>query len=199
LLKRALKALGKSLLIVTGVGYGVFQALDALAGDSAQAPLAHGEPEELQNCGGQSEPVRDSAPRSDSSQVGSTAPIEANQPLHCETAPNLPSVPYCSDVTRPRLDGMEERLIRIEKGLEILTALLERAAPQTSGRTSEHPVTHAELNAAMEQLASRLDNDMERRFEVQNRSVQSLRTMIARTDELLERVIESIESTSLTA
>jgi hypothetical protein len=34
---------------------------------------------------------------------------------------------------------------------------------------------------------------------VQDRSVQSLRTMMARTDELLEQVIENIESLRITA
>jgi hypothetical protein len=133
LLRRATKALGKSLLILTGVGYGVAKALDLLAEES-----------------------RHDLP---------------------DPAPPPP------DTKLQRMESIEERLNRIEKDLT----------------QSENFVTRAEQNAAMEQLASRLEADIERRFEVQNRSVQSLRTMVARTDELLERVIESIESTSLTA
>ena len=134
MLRRAANALGKSLLILTGVGYGMVKALNLLAVESNAAPAS-----------------------------------PASPPL---------------DTTLHRLEGMEERLIRMEKDLEILVSPL---------------VTRAEQNEAMEQLARRLEADIERRFEVQNRSVQSLRTMVARTDELLEQVIESIESTSLTA
>jgi hypothetical protein len=51
----------------------------------------------------------------------------------------------------------------------------------------------------MEQLSGGLQTDIERRFEVQNRSVQSLRAMIIRTDELLEQVIEILESANVHA
>jgi hypothetical protein len=105
---------------------------------------------------------------------------------------------FGQETTLRRLHGMEEMLIRMEKGLEILLSPFERTSIRTNGRSGEDFITRAEQSAAMEQLASRLEADIERRFEVQNRSVQSLRTMIARTDELLERVIESIESTSFT-
>ena len=62
-----------------------------------------------------------------------------------------------------------------------------------------HLVTHEELAATVEQLSRTLNDDIESRFEVQNRSVQSLRAMVARTDELLEQVLESLESTGLNA
>jgi hypothetical protein len=64
---------------------------------------------------------------------------------------------------------------------------------------SEHFVTRAELTAALEQLSGTLDTDIQRRFDIQNRSVQSLRTMVARTDELLEQVLETIESAGIPA
>jgi hypothetical protein len=44
-----------------------------------------------------------------------------------------------------------------------------------------------------------MDADTERRFELQNQSIQSLRTMIAHTDALLEQVLESIESANTSA
>jgi hypothetical protein len=172
LLRRALTALGKSLLIVTGVGYGVVKALDVLGEESAHDSFAGNEPGE-----------------------------RSSRPPSRETAPNPSEAATAApaDATLRRLDGMEERLIRMEKGLEILTAPWERAAPRTPGGAGDGFVTRDEMDAAMEQLASRLESGIERRFEVQNRSVQSLRTMVARTDELLERVIENIESASLTA
>ncbi|HVY92373.1 MAG TPA: hypothetical protein VHA14_06485 [Bryobacteraceae bacterium] len=96
-----------------------------------------------------------------------------------------------------RLDLVEERLIRMEKRIEVLIAPLERLTSRTAG--GDNFVTKAELNSAMEQLSRRLEEETDRRFEVQDRSVQSLRTMMARTDELLEQVIENIESLRITA
>lgn len=96
-----------------------------------------------------------------------------------------------------RLELVEERLIRMEKRIEVLIAPLERLSSRTA--TVDSFVTKAELNAAMEHFSRRLEEETERRFEVQDRSVQSLRTMMARTDELLEQVIENIESLRITA
>lgn len=79
-----------------------------------------------------------------------------------------------------RLELIEERLVRMEKRLEV-------------------QITRSELNEAMDQLSRRLEDETERRFEVQDRSVQSLRTMMARTDELLEQVIENIEAMRIPA
>lgn len=96
-----------------------------------------------------------------------------------------------------RLELVEERLIRMEKRIEVLIAPLERLTSRTAG--VDNFVTKAELSAAMEQFSRRLEEATDRRFEVQDRSVQSLRTMMARTDELLEQVIENIESLRITA
>jgi hypothetical protein len=92
---------------------------------------------------------------------------------------------------------MEDRLIRMEKRIEVLIAPLERLTARTAG--GDNFVTKAELHSTMEQFSRRLEQETERRFEVQDRSVQSLRTMMARTDELLEQVIENIESLRITA
>lgn len=106
---------------------------------------------------------------------------------------------FSQEATLRRLHGMEEMLIRMEKGIEILISPFERTSMRTNGRSADDFITRDEQNAAMEQLTNRLQAEIDRRFEVQNRSVQSLRTMIARTDELLEKVIESLESTSFTS
>jgi len=147
LLKRALRALGKSLLVVTGVGYGVVKALDALSTED-DTPVP---PETAQN----SEPPERNSAKADQIRLDS------------------------------QLNGIEERLIRLERSIEHASSVVH--------------VTRTELNAAMDQLSSSLDAEIDRRFEVQNRSVQSLRTMMARTDELLEQVIENIESMSIPA
>jgi hypothetical protein len=98
---------------------------------------------------------------------------------------------------RLRLDLVEERLIRMEKRIEVLIAPLERLTSRSEGVDAF--VTKGELSAAMEQFSRRLEEETDRRFQVQDRSVQSLRTMMARTDELLEQVIENIESMRITA
>jgi hypothetical protein len=161
LLNRALKALGKSLMIVTGVGYGVIKAMDVLASEDEAA----------------SDPLQ-------GAHHGST---ESNP----SSAPSDPAIQRLDGM----LDGVEQRLIRMEKSIEALALVRETAQP----KPAEQFITRADLDRAMQQLSDEIGADVDRRFEVQNRSVQSLRAMIARTDELLEQVIENIESTQLTA
>jgi hypothetical protein len=180
-LKRAFAELGKSLLIVAGVGYGIVKAFDALAPgwetDYSRQPPPPDPPQEQQTTTERPMPAADRK----------TAPASS-----VYSAPN----PVFEEKWS-RLELVEERLIRMEKRIEVLIAPLERLSSRTANADSF--VTKAELNAAMEHFARRLEEDTDRRFEVQDRSVQSLRTMMARTDELLEQVIENIESLRITA
>jgi len=181
LLKRALAELGKSLLIVAGVGYGIVKAFDVFA------PARETD-----------DPRQD--PASDPPGDQKTATDRPMTSADRKTAPVTPSYSAPNPVIEekwPRLDLVEERLIRMEKRIEVLIAPLERLTSRTSG--VDNFVTKAELNAAMEQFSRRIEEETDRRFEVQDRSVQSLRTMMARTDELLEQVIENIESLRITA
>lgn len=109
MLDEALKALGKSLLILTGVGYGVVKALEAFPPASSAA----------------------------SSATPAAAPANAPD---------------------PRLDAIEQRLAQLES-------------------------SHADFSI-----------ELDRRFLNQDHAIQSLRAMVARTDELMEQVIENIES-----
>ena len=172
MLKQALTGLGKALVVVLGVGYGVARALDAFSPDSG---------------------LDDFTPNPNQNQTSTENPKPATE--------NQKPVDQISatEATIQRFDRMEERLTRLESSVEAQIASLEQAASRNSARTAEHFVTRAELNAAMEQFASTLDTDIQRRFDIQNRSVQSLRTMVARTDELLEQVLETIESTGIPA
>jgi len=112
-----------------------------------------------------------------------------------------------AEATIERFDRVEQRLTRLENSVEALMTSIEHASNRSSApgsghdsaRAAEHFVTHAELDAAMEQFSGTLDTDVQRRFDIQNRSVQSLRTMVARTDELLEQVLETIESNGIPA
>jgi hypothetical protein len=173
LLKQALTGLGKALVVVLGVGYGVARALDSFSPDGSADDF-----------------------------VPTTKP-----PVPTSTETPKPEIRNPAvEATIQRVDRVEERLTRLESSVEALgssveaqIAALEHATSRSSARTTEHFVTRAELSAAMEQFASTLDTDIQRRFDIQNRSVQSLRTMVARTDELLEQVLETIESSGIPA
>ena len=90
-----------------------------------------------------------------------------------------------TDATGRRLEGIEERLAALENRFSVLNA------PEL--------VRQGNMDAALNDLARRLDDEMDRRFEVQSRSVQSLRTMISHTGELLDQVIENIDSGNVPA
>ena len=195
LLKRVLTSLGKSIVMVTGVGYGAVKAMDALAdgaSDSITGADLSENPSHFETHPSPAEPGPYD-PKVDRAQNFSAQSEKIHSILDA-TLQRLEGTEERLEGMEARLEGMEERLIRMEKGLEGLLAPLERQASHAAGGSAEHHVTRAELNAAMDGLSSRLETDIERRFEVQNRSVQALRTMIARTDELLEQVIENIES-----
>jgi hypothetical protein len=176
LLKRALAELGKSLLIVAGVSYGIVKAFDALA--SNREP-SHPHPTPASDLPPEQKTTTE---RPMTSADRKTAPATAGY--------SVP--PPVSEEKWSRLDLVEERLIRMEKRIEVLIAPLERLTARPAN--VDNFVTKAEFHAAMEQFSRRIEDETERRFEVQDRSVQSLRTMMARTDELLEQVIENIES-----
>lgn len=76
------------------------------------------------------------------------------------------------EVSGARLDSIEDRLIRLENAQQRENSFL----------TWED-----------------LENELDRRFEIQDRAVQSLRGMVAHTDELLEQVIESVDSINVPA
>ena len=82
-----------------------------------------------------------------------------------------------------RLAAMESRLQRLE----------ERATPQDV--TRRH-VTPQDLADAIGKATERISNDIDQRFEVQRLSVQSLRALVAQTDELLEKVLLRLEDTA---
>ena len=95
--------------------------------------------------------------------------------------------------------SLDQRLDRISETLDTLSSArpeVQTTAPRPVQKPIQY-VTREDLNASLEQLSRRIHDDLETRLEVQDRSVQALREMIARTDELLEQVLESIESTGV--
>ena len=167
--------MGKAFVIVLGVGYGVARALDSFGPESLSDDFI---------------PIPDQKPPNQTN-IENPKPATEN-PKQGDRTPG-------AEATIQRVSRVEERLTRLENSVETLTASVEHASSRNLARTAEHFITRAELSAAMEQFASTLDTDIQRRFDIQNRSVQSLRTMVARTDELLEQVLETIESTGISA
>ena len=85
-------------------------------------------------------------------------------------------------------DVLDARLERIENALRRLTP-----EPDPPGLTTD-VVTREELANALDRVYSRVESHLEERFVLQDRSIQSLRAMIIRTDEMLEHVLEGIDN-----
>jgi len=88
-------------------------------------------------------------------------------------------------------------------GLETLEARVDtihlavaRLADQTEQLQSKHGqmITRDELAQTLDRVFGRLEQGVDARFEHQTRSVEALRTMVAQTDELLQRVLDGLES-----
>lgn len=172
MLKQGLKALGQSLLIVAGVGYGVIKALEVFETDFQS---------------GKTQMDAATVKRLDDMEERL---IRMEKSLEALALPNPSQPPNDVFVTRQEMNAATERLsAALDSNSERLSAALDSNVERLS----------AALDSNMQRLSTALDSDIERRFEVQNRSVQSLRTMVARTDELLEQVLESIEANSIPA
>jgi len=88
-------------------------------------------------------------------------------------------------------------------GLEILEARVDtihlavaRLADQTEQLLLklDQRVTRDELSETLDRALGGLERGVDARFEHQSRSVEALRTMVGQTDELLQRVLDGLES-----
>lgn len=61
-------------------------------------------------------------------------------------------------------------------------------------QTVNRMVTKDEIQQTLERVFGRVQDEVDARFEHQARSVEALRTMVGQTDELLQRVLDGIES-----
>jgi hypothetical protein len=94
-------------------------------------------------------------------------------------------------------------ITRNTAGLETLEARVDsihlavaRLADQTEQLRSRHDqlVTRDELTQTLDRVFGSLERGIDARFEHQTRSVEALRTMVGQTDELLQRVLDGLES-----
>ena len=88
-------------------------------------------------------------------------------------------------------------------GLETLEARVDTinvAVARLAGQTEElqskldRMVTKDELTHTLDEVFGRIERGVDARFEHQTRSVEALRMMIGQTDELLQRVLDGLES-----
>jgi Na+/phosphate symporter len=88
--------------------------------------------------------------------------------------------------------GLAPLQARVELIDAAVTRLTERSI-QLQSRLDEM-VTREELAEMLDRIFVPLEQRIEARFEHQIRSVEALRTMVGQTDELLQRVLDGLES-----
>ena len=84
----------------------------------------------------------------------------------------------------------------IEARVDTINMAVARLADQTEQLQSklDRMVTKDELSQTLEVVFGRMERGVDVRFEHQARSVEALRTMVGQTDELLQRVLDGLES-----
>jgi hypothetical protein len=84
----------------------------------------------------------------------------------------------------------------IEYRVDTINVAVARLANQTEQLQSQldRMVTKDELSQTLDLVFGRMERGVDARFEQQARSVEALRMMIGQTDELLQRVLDGLES-----
>ena len=97
------------------------------------------------------------------------------------------------------LDGLEDRTAELRSMEERLEGMQAQIAA-LHGRDDQlqagldRSVTADDLSAALDEAFERVQSGIDARFEDQFRSVEALRAMVSQTDELLERLLDRLES-----
>ena len=92
----------------------------------------------------------------------------------------------------PNNAGTEALQARIDT-IHLAVARLADQAEQLQSRLV-HMVTRDELSETLDRIFGPMERETDLRFAHQARSVEALRTMIGQTDELLQRVLDGLES-----
>jgi predicted transcriptional regulator len=96
--------------------------------------------------------------------------------------------------------GQASTLQKLEARVDTLHVAVARVAGQREelqtrlDETVSRIVTKDELRQTLERVFGRVEEEVESRFEHQAKSVEALRTMVGQTDELLQRVLDGLES-----
>ena len=88
------------------------------------------------------------------------------------------------------------RLSTIQARIDTVQIAVARLADQTEQLQLklEQRVTRDELAETIDRVFRQMETKVDQRFEYQNRSVEALRLMVGQTDELLQRVLDGLES-----
>jgi type II secretory pathway component PulF len=87
------------------------------------------------------------------------------------------------------VQALEERLEGMQSQIQALQSTDERLRTRL-----ESAVTTNDLSAALDKAFAGVQREVDARFEDQARSVEALRAMVGQTDELLERLLDRLES-----
>ena len=92
--------------------------------------------------------------------------------------------------------GQAAGLQNLEARVDTIHMAMARLADQTAQTQTrlEQMVTKDEIRETLERVFGRVEQEVEARFEHQAKSVEALRTMVGQTDELLQRVLDGLES-----
>ena len=84
----------------------------------------------------------------------------------------------------------------IKARIDALDLAVARLGQQTSEFHSrmDNSVTREQLSQALERAFGRLETDVDARLDRQTRAVEALRLMVGQTDELLQKVLDGLES-----
>jgi uncharacterized coiled-coil protein SlyX len=98
------------------------------------------------------------------------------------------------------IENLKRSLADVEKSLSERVALVENRSRAVEARMDEQAAklaelpTTAQIVAAMEQLISKTMASLDDRLTTQANSIEILKTTVTQTDNLLERVLESLDS-----
>jgi hypothetical protein len=87
-------------------------------------------------------------------------------------------------------------LATLQARVDTINVAVARLADQTEQLQNKlaQTVTKDELSQTLDSVFGRIERGVDARFEHQTRSVEALRMMIGQTDELLQRVLDGLES-----
>ena len=97
-----------------------------------------------------------------------------------------------TDTLRESVESVRQETQAAPATLESRVSALENAPV----RTAAQQVSQMDLAEAIQKAEDAISADLDRRFEAQRLSIQSLHSLVAQTDQLLEQVLRRLEDAS---
>lgn len=86
------------------------------------------------------------------------------------------------DLHKARIDALDLAVARLRERADDTDTVLQQA------------LSREDLSRTLDQVLGKLERDVDSRFDRQARSVEALRVMVGQTDELLQKVLDGLES-----